>query len=277
MTSQPYDTGKGMAISPDGKFIARPSALGVDIHDLASGEIVDRLRGFLNPYDIQTVTYLGDSLIVKTTQTVERWELASHNLRQRFAFEEDYYFYSGQMVISLDGTLFAVRGKYITIYEMASGQPRLVLGSPNTRGDFLFTPDGKYLVLASGQGVGVWDIETAKRERNLAGSGIEAGALALTPDGTRLVSSTGDVWDIDTFQLITTFGGSSAPGPVAITADGNVIAASDGTLWDANTGERVGALSGLRGPATYLAFTSDSQRLIWQTEDGVIDVWGIKP
>jgi len=55
-----------------------------------------------------------------------------------------------------------------------------------------------------------------------------------------------------------------------------VIAGDDGSVWDAASGKFIAMLAATGGRASHLAFTLDGRYLIWQTADGVIEVWGVE-
>jgi hypothetical protein len=270
----PYYAWRGASFSLDGARLAVPNGVGVEIVDAASGANAATLSNVVNPYEIAAVTFLTDTVLVHKLRRMERWEVGSLSLRQNYDLGSAF---NSRLIVSPAGRFFALREKYITIYDLDSGQPRHVFGSAHSEADFAFSPDGRYLALASGQAVGLWSTETGQRERNLASHGPRVGALAFAPDGARLISASGTVWDVDTSAIAATFAGSGRAGPVAVSPDGQLIVTADGKLWSAVTGQPAGSVPGPHGAPDLIAFTADGRRLVWHAVDGVIEVWGIAP
>jgi WD40 repeat protein len=118
----------------------------------------------------------------------------------------------------------------VTVWEVASGKERARLGSPRvppapqamaglgvtvvtyavgpTTTAIAFGPDGR-TVIAPGPGwsLQAWDVVTGKERGRLKGHEGEVTALALTPDGKRLASGSGDttslVWDLNRLKPAT--------------------------------------------------------------------------
>lgn len=69
----------------------------------------------------------------------------------------------------------------------------------------------------------VWDLETGREERVLEGHTREVKAVAMTPDGRRVVSGSGDdtlrVWDLETGRELACFIGESWIRAIALTPD----------------------------------------------------------
>jgi WD40 repeat protein len=269
-TSVPFNVGQSAGGRADGAVLAIPDAIGVNVLDVVSGQTVKELRVFAQPEEISALAYAGDTFLVLRPDSVERWDPASGLLLKRYDAKGE------GLVVSPDGRWFALRDKYIKVYDMETGQQRHSLG-PNL-GDYVFTPDSNFLVTASGQMAAFWDLRTAQTgtwARALASHGPTVGGLAFTPDGTRLVSSTGDMWDVASGKLLTKF--KSQASQIAISPEGTLLVGNDGSLWNADNGQLMGQLSGMDGSALRLAFTPDGRRLLWETQDRVVEVWEIAP
>ncbi|MFS0516486.1 hypothetical protein ACEYW6_17470, partial [Nostoc sp. UIC 10607] len=101
-------------------------------------------------------------------------------------------------------------------------------------------------------------------------------AVALTPDGKRVISASSDktlkLWNLDTGEDERTFNGhSDSVNAVAFTPDGKqVISASfDNTLklWNLETGEDERTFNGHSGPVLAVALTPDGKRVISASSD----------
>ncbi|TXR96350.1 hypothetical protein EAO73_33065 [Streptomyces sp. col6] len=147
-------------------------------------------------------------------------------------------------------------------------------------GTVAYTPDGRSLLLVQPPAIGttyLWD----PRRRETAGSwpGAQGHTVATAPDGSRFVTSDGQVGELR----------GAGPGAVrrideahavAFSPDGSLLAAGDGAgrvvLWDGRAGRRLGELKdrGPEAPGTVvsLAFSPDS-RLLAVGGNGSVEVW----
>ena len=148
------------------------------------------------------------------------------------------------------------------------------------------SPDGR-LLAAGLHEVHVWDGVNG-RERAKLGQPDWVLALALTPDGRRLVSAAFDpprrfpvrLWEVTTgaevWRHVDTDHATIA---LAVSPDGRVIAAggSDGTirLWDLDTRNELRKLVGHQAPVLAVAFSPDGRRLISGSRDTTALVWDV--
>ncbi len=91
----------------------------------------------------------------------------------------------------------------------------------------------------------MWELETGRTLRTLQGHAGSVNAVAITPDGKRVVSASSDntlkVWEPETGTLLRTLEGhAGSVNAVAITPDGKraVSASSDTTLKVWELGDR---------------------------------------
>ena len=119
---------------------------------------------------------------------------------------------------------------------------RLGLGNVN---DVKFSPDGKYLAVATSVGIELRDAVTLKMERLLTGHTDKVWSVAFSPNGKTLASGSIDhtikLWDVATGSLIRTLTGhTDYVRSVAFSPDGRTVASGsdDKTikLWDVSTG-----------------------------------------
>lgn len=135
-----------------------------------------------------------------------------------------------------------------------------------------FSPDGKLLAEAIGNGVLFWEAdETGYRlVRELVGHSAPVTSLAFSPDGSKLLTTSADmtakVWDVDTGNWLMTLSGH---GNIVFTGlfspDGAwlVTAGYDRTirLWDSQTGVLAKVLLEHSTPVNKLAFSPNGQIL----------------
>ncbi len=272
-----------LVISPGWTTAATWNNSTVILTSLVSGEELQRIR---ISGEILDVAYLGDGflMVINASRQVERWEVGTGRLKQTY----DYL--GHRLEASAQGGTFAVQEKYIQVVDAVTGERLHNLGSavaieqlyPDLLGtgadltdlgqDFVFAPDGEHLAIAFGSGVSLWDIQTGKGVRQFSGHGPDTGGLSFSPDGSRLLSASGDLWEVASGERITEFE-VQADG-VAISPSGNLIAGSDGSLWDGHTGQYLGSL-GVEAAALW--FTPNDRQLIVQTRTGSVVAYGIKP
>jgi WD40 repeat protein len=120
--------------------------------------------------------------------------------------------------------------------------------------------------------------------RTLTGHTSSLYAVAVTPDGQRAVSASGDetlkVWDLGSGrELHTLTGHTSYVTAVAVTPDGQraVSASWDRTLkvWDLGSGRELHTLTGHTDRVTAVIVTPDGQRAVSASEDRRLKVWDL--
>ena len=121
--------------------------------------------------------------------------------------------------------------------------------------------------------------------RTLEGHTDEVRAVAVTPDGHRALSGSGDrtlrLWDLEGGQSLRTLEGhSNAVVGVAITPDGRraVSASYDGTLrvWNLESGQSLRTLEGHKKSVQTVAVTPDGRRAVSGSRDGTLRVWDLE-
>lgn len=180
---------------------------------------------------------------------------------------------------------------------------RKLLGHTGPVQDFVFTPDGKSLISCSGWPIGdrtirMWDLETGKEVRrfdtapvppnpNNSGTREAPGefyALAISPDGTKLIStSTGGavcLWDVASGKMIGEFKGHiSTVYAVEISPDGTKVLTggrdSIARLWDLNTQEELMQLKGHTSDIRTARFSPDGSQALTTSLDQTLRLWDL--
>ena len=131
---------------------------------------------------------------------------------------------------------------------------------------------------------GDWTAPGGPLVRTLTGHGGAVNAVALTPDGKRAISASGDktlkVWDLETGRTLRTLEGHSASVfGVAVTADGKraVSASEDKTLkvWDLETGRALRTLEGHSASVSGAAVTPDGKWAVSASEGKTLKLWDL--
>ncbi len=147
--------------------------------------------------------------------------------------------------------------------------------------DIRYSPDGKFLAVASGIGIWLYDVTVHQEASLITGHTSAVGYLAFSSDGRILASGSADgtiiLRDRITGEQTTLIGHTHRISDLAFSPDGKTIASDsrDGTirLWDAITGEVKYTLTKDSDRATMLSFTPDGQTLVSVSWEDKINLW----
>ena len=209
-----------------------------------------------------------------------------------------------RLLFSPDGSYLAASSisDTVKIWETNNWAERLETTAPGygwTFGNNLaFTPDGERLLVSDNdENLKIWDVENGK----LLSEGAGYSAIAISPDGSRLATSSGNqgtivVWDFSgvlsvdvqdspttlSLPVVATLSGhNSFVQQLVFSPDGNLLASTsiDGTarVWSlgAQGGEELIAFTGHVGPVFGVDFSPDGSRLATTGSDGTVRVWDI--
>jgi WD40 repeat protein len=146
-----------------------------------------------------------------------------------------------------------------------------------------FSPDGKRIVTASLDGTAkVWDAAGGELLLTFTGHATPLLSAQFSPDGAR-IATTGDddnarVWDSSSGQelyILSDF--TRIVSGAAFSPDGTILATNGGDdpkLWDAATGELLFVLPGGSGASAQLpVFTPDGRYVAVAGQDGKVSMW----
>ncbi len=130
------------------------------------------------------------------------------------------------------------------------------------------------------------DRESGRAIWTMSAHSDRVGALAFSPDGLRIASSSlnegiAKIWDATTGRELAVLKGHGGLCAIRFSPDGRWLATSgfnDGLvkLWDAASGREVHTLRRHSGPVLALAFSPDSRRLASTGADGRIELWDVR-
>jgi len=183
------------------------------------------------------------------------------------------------LAVSPDGKRFVVgtQRKEVFVITMGSRQIERVLNEhEGSVMDLQFTPNGKFIGVATGAGRGYfYNVETGKPVGSTGGHHGVVTGLAFSPDGNNVVTvstdKTGRLWDVSgKTKLIAELTGHTAPlTGVAWRSDGKgfVTSAGDGTLrlWTGD-GKFLKSLEGVDGSGIKaVAYTPNGKSVVYTT------------
>ena len=266
--SEPYDLRGEVDISPDGRLAAVPSIQGVRISDLETGEVVQVVGEYPGARWINAHFSSPDTLVVSVYPSsgdgfTELWRLDPLERVRKFDISGCRF--------SADRSVLACESKYIQVLEAERGSIIGSFGTAYQTHDYRLSPDGRYLALCSAsygsndepavysEAVGLWDLSTSTRVRNLLMDGPACGLLAFSPQGDYLVSSTGGIWHIPDGELVGQFQGF--PWGRVTTGPANDLLLFEQDLIEIPTGRVIGQVD-LEHRPQVIRFTDDGIFLV---------------
>ena len=149
-----------------------------------------------------------------------------------------------------------------------------------------FSPDGKHLAVASGIGIWIYDVETARELTLLTNEHVTlARSVAYSPDGSILAAGTGggrvQLWEVESGRLLVAL---IRPGPsgnvdaLAFSPDSSTVASGirdEIQLWDVENQRHLNTLQGHKGQIFSLAFSPDGAAIASGAEDDTVKLWEV--
>lgn len=232
---------RSVAISPDGKTLASGSGDGtVKLWDIPTGEM---LVSFLHSGVVTAVGFTADGRAVigcSADRGMKSWNIYTGRLLHRMNGSQPIAFGAGGLRMAASGG-----PRFIRLWNAEQGQLLKNLAIPNTNNNagieaIAFSEDGQTIAHAmKGESkILVWDVETWKVRYTLEKHSQAIKAIAISPDGKILASSS---------------------------EDGNI------NLWDLGTGK---LLRSIKGDGA-IVFSPDNKKLVSVSQDNIIQLWQI--
>lgn len=284
-----------VAISPNGFYLLTASDdNSLRVWDLNNG---DEIYRFLHTAYVSSAVFSrdGNSILSSSGDTTLRlWDLNNGAQRRNFAGHTGAVY---NLDISPDQTtaLSAAFDSTIILWDLASGAAlKTFTGHQDVVTGAFFLPDGKRFVSAGFDlAVILWDIESGEEIRRLEGS-----VVAVTPDGTAILSAVDDgvdstlvLWDAETGVEIRRFTPITGDfvDTLAFSPDGGKVLSAGVNagliLWDVASGTEIRRLEGHDAPvirvafnplmnnggeATALSGANDNTLILWNIESGEV-------
>ena len=247
--SRQSDWVHGMALSPDGQYLATASLdHSVKLSNFQSGAL---LHTYSHPDQVFSVDISADNQYVLTAcndNQTRLWGLATEQVVQ---------WYSAGSVksaaLSPDSLYVATgsRDHIAGVFDRATAaEIRQFIGHTDHVKDVRLSSDNRYLVSRAADGSArLWDVTTGQTIREFTnGSGISVWDLAITPDNLYLLTGnrggTCTQWELQTGSVVRTFAGhTSSVRSICINPGGRYLASGsmDGTarVWEIATGQQL--------------------------------------
>ena len=190
------------------------------------------------------------------------------------------------LAFSPDSSLIATTSAAATsrVWDVKDGSLRHEIPTPGGASSIAFTRSGSAIItggIIPSTAIRVWDLAEKELIASLDGHSSTVSALAVHPDGRRLVSGSMDyslaIWDLTTQQLVAQRDAhENGIIDLSISADGRFIASGsmDRTIrrFDAKTLEPVSTLIGHTGHVRSVRH-APGNRLISASRDGTVRIW----
>lgn len=310
LKSQPGEFVSSLAFSPDGRRVTglaqrRPDQrnrgypVTTMIWDAGTGRAIHALSS--DGARVVSVAYSPDGKHLAAANqdgTVTLWDAHEgkqiRTLQRRLQRELESCSGGHEIAFSSRGDRLASAGPdgVITLWDTDTGRQVLKSSSEYLGGPVALSPDTNRAAAAGWEGIQVcpklWDPEGDRSVLQLKPDGPLAlaplWAIAFSPDGKRLASSSGDdattwLWDAETGrQLLKMEAQGSQVQCMAFSPDGKRMASGrfdrKVKLWDTETGKEVLTLTGsTECPVYSVAFSPDGKRLASAGGDGAVKIW----
>jgi WD40 repeat protein len=144
-------------------------------------------------------------------------------------------------------------------------------GLGTLQGCSAYSPDGQFVVTGGASGAVEWNVEAAEVVRIFRAQGHYVYSVALSPDGTKLLTGgddkTAKLWNAFTGAEIRTFSGHTLPiRSVAFSPDGTKVLTGSGDrtarLWDIATGDAITSFAGHLNVVSSVVFSPDGTKVL---------------
>jgi len=282
----------GVAVSPDGKWIATASQdKHARIWDAVTGQLLLTLKGHTDM--VNDIVFSPDGKRVATAsydRTAKVWDSSTGDeLLTLFGHTDAVH----HIAFSPDATRLATTSNDGTakVWDLETSEELLTFtGHEEAVFDIAWSLAGDRIATSGlDRNVRIWDANSGNERLVLPfEEGDQLRGLAFSPDGNRIaVTNTGvpqgRVWNALTGEvLLNNFADHrDALLDIAFSANGELMATgssdAQAKIWDAITGEILYTLSGHTLPVTAVAFDPTGTRLVTSGWDRTVRVWDITP
>jgi WD40 repeat protein len=247
-----------IAYSPDGKRIVTGDGATVHVWDAQDGKELYQLAG--HTHDVTDAIFSPDGERIYTAakeEAIRVWDATSGQQLMTLTGRGTNFM---SLVFDDDGTCLAAADRNgVTVWDVATGQTVLTARTVNC-GALAFNADRNRLVGMETDGLLTgWDVVGASAELAELTTADRINDVALSPDGSRIVSAGA---------------AERAPGQtVARYISGQEILAGELILWDTATGREITKLAESAHELVSVDFSPDGERIVAGGNSGSVAMW----
>ena len=214
----------------------------VRLWDIKSGNEVKR---FPHSIDVNCVAFARDGntfLSASDDKHAYLWNTITGDQIRSYAGNTNFVY---TVAFAPDGKHIATGGvdRTVRIFELASGNlVRTCDSQGNSITNVVFTSDSRHVLSSGDNVIHAWEVATGKETRRFEGHAGLVPAMALSPDGKRLVTG----------------------------GDDRTI-----RVWDVATGKELHQLKGHTDTVNCVAFAHDGRRIVSGSMDRTVRLWGL--
>ncbi|KAL7803474.1 hypothetical protein V8C44DRAFT_353120 [Trichoderma aethiopicum] len=282
-----------LAFSPDGRLLASGSTDFIMIWDLNFGKCIHKQDGYRNAIIALAFSPDGRRLISCCHRgTTIIWDVAGNCMSTQSVHEHRGKADSYIPCISSDGSRIAFvsnmtfqTSPVVAIWDTASGQYIRTFKHDDWVSGTEFFPDGQQLVVFSSDEIQIWNSHGDDPPRTLRGHADDIRSIAISPDGSRLVSSSRDgsirIWDISPELEDPWIREPSKRSRMALSPDGVTLASISNyeggsiDIWDLLKGEQVHTFTDHSRPVTCLEFSANGKFLASTSRQLAVRIWDL--
>ncbi|KAJ8129608.1 hypothetical protein O1611_g4022 [Lasiodiplodia mahajangana] len=277
-----------VAFSPDGKSLASASYDGVRLYDAATRAHRQTLK-VQKPSNIGSIAFSpsGETLAIGigySQDHIQLWDVATSVCRLTFSGDTSSVH---TVAFSPDGNTLASCSHYYKsmLWNLASDMRHQTLKGHTGRVTGIAFASNSLLVSGSDDGtIGLWDVTTGVRQQTIEPQKGAIWAVAVSPDGKTLASSTSRDWTVslwnvgDGAHIRSLEGHNSYVRSIVFSPDGKTLAsASDDEtvrLWDlTSTALSYKTFKGHTLSVNAVAFSPNGEMLASASDDRTVRLW----
>lgn len=277
---------EGMVVTPDSKILITTEANLVNLWSLATGELINTLKGHIKGVTTLAISGDGSTLAVGSRdKTVSLWRLPEGRIISRLSANVASVW---SLAMTEDGKLIASASyQEIRLWQFPPGRLFKNLRGFQREVEKVIIPPGDRILIGGGgvkdNSVRVWNLPEGDHLYNLLGHKDAITDLAVSQNGEILASASKDntvkLWSLATGKEICTLKDHLATiWCVAITPDSQTVvsASEDGNvkLWSIN-GELKDSLVGHQGAIFTMAISYDGSLLVTGGKDKTVRLWNL--